>query len=410
MEKPNRPKKDFGEEIYDLMKKHNIPMIDANQMMHEVMKAVAKPIESLLKAELEVHLGYAKSQSKKNNNGNYRNGYSEKTITSDFGKKTIKIPRDRNGSFEPKILPKYKKNINMVEEKVLSLYKLGMSEQDISQTIEEIYGFELDQSTISRMTDLIMGDVEQFHSKPLDKMYTFVFIDGIRFKTRQEGYAKEVCVYIVLGINMEGHKEVLGYYIDESESARYWLTVLNDLKERGCKRVLLIASDDLPGISKAIESVYPATRIQKCVVHQIRNSLKFISTKHKKEFCEDMKKIYRASNYNNAVIAFEKFELKWESKYGNVVKSWRKNLSELTTFFDFPQEIRRLIYTTNVIENLNRSIRKITKNKASLPNNKSLDKLVYLAITNVQSKWTKPIANWGIILNQLTIIFDLDIP
>lgn len=220
MEKHNK-KPDLGDDLYAVLKKHEVPMVDANQIMHEVMKAVAKPIESLLKAELEVHLGYAKNQTRKNKKTNYRNGYSEKTITSDFGKKTIQIPRDRNGTFEPKILPKYKTNINMIEEKAISLYRLGMSERDISQTIEEIYGFELDQSTISKMTDAIMIDVEAFHSKPLDKMYTFVFIDGIRFKTRQEGYANEVSVYVVLGINTDGHKEVIGYYINESENARY---------------------------------------------------------------------------------------------------------------------------------------------------------------------------------------------
>ena len=409
MEKHNK-KPDLGDDLYAVLKKHEVPMVDANQIMHEIVKAVVKPIESLLKAELEAHLGYSKSQVRKNNKGNYRNGYSEKTITSDFGKKTIKIPRDRDGSFEPQIVPKYKKNINMVEEKVLSLYRFGMSERDISQTIEEIYGFELDQTTISRMTDSIMVDVEEFHSKPLDKMYTFVFIDGIRFKTRQDGYANEVSVYVVLGVNTDGLKEVIGYYINESENARYWLTVLNDLKERGCESMLLVVSDNLPGISKAIKSVYPQTRIQKCIVHQIRNSLKHVSSKHKKELCDDMKKIYRASSYDNAVKAFERFALKWDTIYGNVVKSWKRNLPELTTFFDFPQEIRRLIYTTNVIENLNRSIRKITKNKTSLPNKKSLDKLVYLAITNAQSKWSRSVSNWGIILNQLTIIFDLDIP
>ena len=205
-------------------------MVDANQIMHEMIKAVVKPIESLLKAELEAHLGYSKSQVRKNNKGNYRNGYSEKTITSDFGKKTIKIPRDRDGSFEPQIVPKYKKNINMVEEKVLSLYRFGMSERDISQTIEEIYGFELDQTTISRMTDSIMVDVEEFHSKPLDKMYTFVFIDGIRFKTRQDGYANEVSVYVVLGVNTDGLKEVIGYYINESENEWECQILINSAK------------------------------------------------------------------------------------------------------------------------------------------------------------------------------------
>ena len=336
MEKHNK-KPDLGDDLYAVLKNHEVPMVEPSQIMHEIIKAVVKPIESLLKAELEVHLGYAKNKTRKNNKTNYRNGYSEKTIISDFGKKIIKIPRDRNGSFEPQIVPKYKKNINMVEEKVLSLYKLGISERDISHTIEEIYGFEIDQTTISRMTDAIMVDVEEFHFKSLDKMYTFVFIDGIRFKTRQDGYANEVTVYVVLGVNADGLKEVIGYYINdinESENARYWLTVLNNLKERGCESMLLVVSDNLPGISKAIKSVYPQTRIQKCVVHQIRNSLKHVSSKHKKELCDDMKKIYRASSYDNAVKAFERFALKWEPIYGNVVESWRRNLPELTTFFD----------------------------------------------------------------------------
>ena len=403
-----KKEKDFGDELYDLMKKHNIPMENAENMINDVVKSIAKPIESALKTELDEHLGYQKNQS--STNSNYRNGYSKKTVKSSIeGKTLLKIPRDREGTFEPKLIKKHQTSINQIERKVIFMYSKGLSNRDISDTIDEIYGFGLDASTISKITDKIMPEIEEFHTRRLDKMYATIFIDGIRFKTREEGYSKEVSVYVVMGIKMDGIKEVLGYYIGESETSKYWLTVLNDLKNRGVERILIIALDNLPGISKAIKAAFPKTEIQKCIVHQIRNSTKHVNYKDLKDFCKDMKKIYKAINLEQALQNLEHFEEKWNSKYAYAIKSWRNNIEELTTYFNYPTEIRMLIYTTNPIENLNRTIRKYTKNKGSFPSQKSLDKSVFLAIQQAIKKWNTPIRNWGIILNQLTIIFNLNI-
>ena len=400
--------KDFGDELYDLMKKHNISMENAEEMINDVVKSIAKPIETALKAELDGHLGYEKN--KVSSNANYRNGYSKKNVKSSIGGKTLlKIPRDRDGTFEPKLIKKNQTSINQIEKKVIFMYSKGLSNRDISNTLQEIYGFSLDASYISKITDKIIFDIQEYQTRRLDKTYSMVFIDGIRFKTREEGYSKEVSVYIVMGINMNGMKEVLGYYIGESETSKYWLTIFNDLKSRGVERILIIATDNLPGISKSIKAIFPKTDIQKCIVHQIRNSAKHVSYKDLKEFCNDMKKIYKAPNLEQSLQSLKNFEKKWNSKYAYAVKSWKDNIEELTTFFNYPVEIRTLVYTTNPIENLNRNIRKYTKNKGSFPSKKSLNKSIFLSIQQVTKNWSRPIRNWGIILNQLSIIFKLNI-
>lgn len=371
----------------------------------EMMLRMFKPmLEKLLNAEMDEHLGYEKHEV--SDISNSRNGYSEKIVKGLFGQTEIKTPRDRDGSFEPIIIPKREKNISKIESAIIKLYAKGTSTRDIQDFVESTYGVELDPTSVSRITDKILPEIEAFHTRPLEKVYPIVFIDGIRFKIREDNISKEVSAYIVLGVNTEGHKDVIGYWIGESESSKYWLSVLDDLKQRGVERILILASDNLKGISEAVKAAFPETKIQKCVVHQIRNSTKFVRYDHLREFTNDMKQIYQAPNINYAEEALNRFDEKWGKTYGYAIKSWRANFEELVTFFEFPSEIRKLIYTTNPIENLNRCIRKISKNK-SFPNTKSLTKILYLAIQDQTKKWNIPIANWGTIYNQLTIMFGL---
>lgn len=379
-----KEEKDLGDDLYELMKKHNVPMKDADEMINTVMKSISKPIENALKAELDAHLGYSKNEVSSSENN--RNGYSTKKIIGTFGESEIKVPRDREATFEPIIVKKNERTVTKIEEHIIYMYSKGVSTRDISSTVMEIYGIDLDASYISKITDQILPDIAEFHARPLAKIYPIVFVDGIRFKTREDGQSKEVSVYIVLGINLDGIKEVVGFYIGESETSKYWLSVFTDMKSRGVEQVLIMASDNLPGISDAMKSAFPQTLVQKCVVHQIRNSVKFVNYKDLREFTTDMKAIYQAPNLQTAENALDEFDEKWSSKYGYAVKSWRNNFEELVTFFRFPSEIRRLIYTTNAIENLNRQIRKNTKTKTSFPTNKSLEKVVFLAIKEATKK------------------------
>ena len=401
----NKKDKTFQEELAELLERRGVKEFKG-KTFDEILLETAKPmLEKLLNSEMDEHLGYEKHEQSDSDNS--RNGYSSKNVKGLFGSTEIKTPRDRGASFEPIIVQKNQSNISSVEEAIILMYAKGQSTRDITEHIKEIYKFNLDPTSISRITDKILPDVEAFQNKPLQKTYAVVFIDGIRFKIREEGVSKEVSVYIPLGIDLEGKKDVLGYWIGESETSKYWLSVFDDMKQRGLKDILIMASDNLPGISEAIAAAYPKTKIQKCVVHQIRNSMKFVKHDEKKEFVKDMKKIYQATNLKEAEKGLENFEEKWSKKYGYATRSWRKNFDELVTFFEFPSEIRKLIYTTNPIENLNRNIRKISKNK-SFPNMKSLSKVIYLAIRNQTKKWNLPIRNWGIIYNQLSILFELD--
>ncbi|UWW01400.1 IS256 family transposase [Mycoplasmopsis felis] len=292
-----------------------------------------------------------------------------------------------------------------MEGAVIKLYSSGMSTRDISSTLYEIYGIDVEPSFVSRITDKITPQIIEWRNRPLEKEYAMVFIDRIRFKVKEENRLVEQSVYIVMGYTLEGQKDVLGFWIGESESAKYWMQVLNDLKLRGVQEIFIISSDNLTGISNAIKAVFPKTQIQKCVVHQIRNSVKFVNYKDLKEFAKDMKNIYQVNNIDEATRFLQIFEDKWKDKYMYAIKSWRDNFEELVTFFNFPKEIRKLIYTTNIIENLNRNIRKITKTKTSFPTEESLMKSVYFAINNQLAKWDKITPNWGQILSQLLIIF-----
>lgn len=360
-------------------------------------------IETLLEAELEDHLGYSKHEKTKNTNS--RNGHTRKQILTNLGKGEISVPRDREGSFNPMIIPKRKSMVDGVENIIVSLYAKGMSTSDIEQQIREIYGFDVSTSTISRITDKISADITVWQNRPLESQYFIVWMDGIVFKVRQDSKVINKTIYIAVGLKTDGKKEVLGLWLGENESSSFWMSVLTDMKARGLNDILITATDNLNGFTNTINAVYPNSKTQICVVHQIRNATRYVVWKDKKAFTSDMKNIYTAPNQKAAKAALADFKAKWNSKYSYAIKSWENNWEELTVFFEFPIEIRKIIYTTNLIENLNGKIRKYTKNKLSFPTDDAVMKSVYLAIRESTRKWTMPVRNWGIILNQFLTLY-----
>lgn len=360
-------------------------------------------IEQMLEGELDHHLGYDKHA--KSDQSNARNGYGNKKIKTDFGETRIDVPRDREGSFEPVIVPKRKSMAEGVESLVVSLYAKGMSNADIEEQLLEMYDFRLSTSAISRITARVTEDITAWQNRPLEEVYLIVWMDGIVFKVRENSRVVNKTVYIAVGLRRDGKKEVLGLWLGKNESAAFWMSVLTDLKARGVVDILITATDNLNGFTDTIRNVFPESRTQICVVHQIRNACRYVVWKDKKEFTADMKLIYDAPTREAAEAALNDFAAKWEGKYAYAVKSWRDNWQELTVFFDFPVEIRRIIYTTNLIENLNGKIRKYTKNKLSFPTDEAVIKSVYLAVREATKKWTMPIRDWGLVLNQFLIIF-----
>lgn len=390
----------------------NISQIDqilkqfsTGDQLNDFLKTLQKRgIEKLLEGEFNNHLGYDKHQ--KSPTDNARNGTTEKTIRSSFGQSKIQVPRDREGSFNPMIVPKRKNIVDGLENVIVSLYAKGMSASDIERQIFEIYGFELSSSSISRITDTITNDIVAWQNRPLEPVYLIVWMDGIVFKVREDSKIINKTVYLAVGLRKDGRKEVLGLWLGKNESAAFWISVLTDIKARGVEDILITATDNLNGFTDTIKNVFPQSKTQICVVHQIRNACRFVVYKDKKAFTADIKHIYQAPNQEAAKAALEDFAKKWESKYSYAIKSWRENWEQLTVFFEFPVEIRKIIYTTNLIENLNGKIRKYTKNKLCFPTDDAVKKSVYLALREATKKWTQPIHNWGIILNQFLTIFE----
>jgi transposase-like protein len=360
-------------------------------------------LEAMLHGELESHLGYAKNQ--KSDTTNARNGSSSKRIKTEYGESVIEVPRDREGSFEPVIIPKHQSTATPIENIIISLYAKGMSVSDIEQELHDIYGYRLSTSAISIITDKVNQQVLDWQNRPLESVYCIVWMDGIVFKVRQAGKVINKTIYLAVGLNREGYKEILGMWLGQNESAAFWQGVLTDLKARGVDDILITVTDNLNGFTQAITNVFPMANTQICVVHQIRNSSRYVVWKDKKEFAADMKLIYNAPNREMAKLELERFAQKWEDKYPYAIQSWKNNWEELTVFFDFPLEIRKIIYTTNLIENLNGKIRKYTKNKLVFPTDDALKKSVYLSLMQISRKWTQPIQNWGLILNQFITIF-----
>ena len=361
-------------------------------------------IEKILEGELDGHLGYDRHEQSSQDNA--RNGYGKKKIRTSFGESEIRVPRDRDASFNPIIVPKRESMVEGIEEVIVSLYAKGMSVTDIEDQIKDVYNFEVSPSTISRITSRVTEDIVAWQNRPLEPIYLIVWMDGIVFKVRENSKVINKTVYIAVGLKRDGLKEVLGMWLSTNESAAYWMSVLTDMKARGVEDILITATDNLNGFTQTIRSVFPNAATQICVVHQIRNSCRYVVWKDKKAFTRDMKNIYAAPTREAALASLNDLEQKWNSKYAYAIKSWRDNWDELTVFFDFPLEIRKIIYTTNLIENLNGKIRKYTKNKLSFPNDEAVLKSVYLALREASKKWTMPIHNWGMILNQFLTIFD----
>ena len=361
-------------------------------------------IEKMLEGELDAHLDYQKHQ--RSSNSNSRNGKTQKTIKTEYGEAKIEVPRDRDGSFEPQIVPKRSRLAKGIESIVISLYAKGMSNSDIESQIKELYDFQLSTSAISKITDKISEDILAWQNRPLESQYLIVWMDGIVYKVRENTRVVNKTIYLAVGLKIDGRKEVLGMWLGGAEAASFWMGVLTDLKTRGVEDILITVTDNLTGFTKTISTVFPKAATQICVVHQIRNASKYVVWKDRKSFAKAMKPIYEAPNREAAWAALEDMDKLWGAKYPYAIKSWKHNWEELTTFFDFPVEIRKIIYTTNLIENLNGKIRKYTKNKMSFPTDKALKKSVYLAVFEITKKWTMPIRNWPIILNQFITIFD----
>ena len=392
-----------AKELIALLSEECQSLGDVQDMLKHLFKGT---IESMLEAEMEEHLGYEKHNIVGNNSGNSRNGFNRKTIKSELGETEIAVPRDRNGEFSPQLIAKGQTRTDDLENRVLAMYSKGMSTRDIEDHLRDIYGVDTSASMISRITDKIMPAVTEWQSRPLDSVYPIVFLDGIVFKVRKDSRVINKCMYSVLGINMEGRKEILGIWLSENESASFWAGVCNDLKNRGVQDILIACRDNLSGFSTAIETVFPKTEQQLCVIHQIRNSTKFVSYKDLKPLMADLKLVYGAPTLEDAEYRLEEFREKWGKKYPQILKSWDNNWAELATYFKYPEEVRRLIYTTNAVEGFHRMLRKYTKTKSIYPTDDAVRKSVYLSIKEISRKWTMPIRDWGIIIGQLSLFFD----
>jgi putative transposase len=364
----------------------------------------SKTIEEMLEAELSAELGYERYEAEGRNSGNSRNGHYTRKMRTSGGDAEIKVPRDRNGEFQSALL---KKNSNEIEQKIIAMYAKGTSTRDIQDMLEELYGIDVSASTISKITDKVWELVESWQNRPLAPIYSIVYLDALHIKLKRDGKTENVAVYNVLGVDLEGQKEVFGHWIgDGGEGANFWLSVITDLQNRGVEDIFIAAVDGLSGFSDAIHSVFPQTQVQRCIIHQIRSSLKYVVWKDRKPFTADLKTIYKAATREEAEANLLQLEEKWGGKYGAAVRSWQNNWEELATFFEFPKEIRRLIYTTNIVEGYHRQLRKVLKSKSSFPTEQSARKLLYLATMDITKKWTMPLANWSLILNQLTIRFE----
>jgi putative transposase len=378
---------------------------NANDILGALKEMFRDVLQESLEAEMDEALGYGKYDNIDKTNDNSRNGYSKKTVKTELGPVQIDIPRDRKGDFEPKIVPKHQRSVNGIEDKILGLYATGMTTRDISEQIKELYGVDISAETVSNITNRILPLVSEWQNRPLEHAYSFVFMDAIHYKVREDKQIVVKAAYVVIGVNLDGEKEVLGIWIGANESSKFWLSVLNDLKNRGVQNVLIFCVDGLNGFKEAIGATFPFAKIQRCIIHQIRSSMKYIPYKDRKAFVADLKGIYKAINEEVALENLLSLKDKWSNKYPNAVKSWEDNWDNLSTFFAFPDNIRRIIYTTNVIESLNSQFRKVTKTKLIFPNDDSLLKMLYLAVERVANKWTRNYPNWDLVINQLNIVF-----
>ena len=374
-----------------------------------VQRLIKDVLENILEVEMGEHLGrdkYDRQTDIDQDDRNYRNGYSKKTLRSSFGDVDLDVPRDRKAEFEPQIIKKYETVCNELDKKIISLYAKGMSTRDIQAEVEDLYGITLSPSMISKITDKVIATATEWQNRMLDEIYPIVYLDAMYFKVRSNGKIVNKAVYICLGYTLEGYKDILGIWVDEAEGAKFWLSICNDLKNRGVKKILIACMDGLKGLPQAIKTVFPTVDIQTCIVHQIRNSIKYIASKDKKAFMKDLKEVYKAPTEDLALAQLDNLKEKWGSNYGMVIDSWYNNWNNLDTFFKFSPQIRKLIYTTNVLECFNRQFRKFTKVRTIFPTDESLNKCVYLATMEIMEKWTQPIHNWGTTLAELSLYFE----
>ncbi|GAA0182966.1 IS256 family transposase [Clostridium sediminicola] len=374
-----------------------------------IQRLVKDVLQNILEGEMEEHLGRDKYERHNNDDTedrNYRNGYSKKNLRSSFGDVDLDIPRDRKAEFEPQIVKKYETVCTELDKKIISLYAKGMSTSDIQAEIEDLYGITISPSMVSKITDKVMTSAKEWQNRALDKVYPIVYLDAMYFKVRSNGKIINKAAYICLAYTMDGFKDILGIWIDEAEGAKFWLGICNDLKNRGVKEILIACMDGLKGLPQAIKTVFPSVNIQTCIVHQIRNSMKYIASKDKKVFMRDLKEVYKASTEELALAQLDNLKGTWNNKYAIVIDSWYKNWGNLSTFFEFSPKIRRMIYTTNALEGFNRQIRKYTKTRIIFPTDESLNKAIYLATMEIMEKWTQVTHNWGATLAELSIMFE----
>lgn len=397
-------KNEKGLEILKLIQE-NYDVKTANDLSGALKDMFKGALQEMMNAEFDAAMGYSK-YDKTTEKTNYRNGTTKKNLKSEFGSFEFETPRDRKGEFEPKIVPKNVRDVSGIEEKIISLYGRGLTTREINEQIQDLYGIEVSATMVSNITDQIIPEIKEWQDRPLDEVYPIVFIDAVHFSVREDNRVVKKAAYVVLGINKEGYKEIIGIWIGENESSKFWLGVLNELKQRGVKDILIMCSDNLTGIKEAISTAFPNTVQQRCIVHMIRNSVKFISYKDLKEFCNDLKKIYTSKNEKTGYEELQKIKEKWKDKYPAALKTWEDNWDAICPFFEFSGEIRRIMYTTNSIESLNRQYRKYTKTKSVFPTDMSLLKCLYLGTKNITKKWTMPYRNWGPILSELSIMFD----
>ena len=403
--------KDVIDQLLDQIDFHGMTAEELAGENGLLKKLTSRFYSKALDAEMDEHLGYKKNDNAGDNSGNSRNGYTTKTvITDDNDTIEVQVPRDRNSTFEPVIIPKHEKRTPLFNDQIISMYSFGMSTRDIQRHLQQVYGVEVSPETISNITESVMSDVREWQNRPLEKSYPILFLDALRVNSRQDGKNINKALYVALAINWEGRKEVLGLWLADTEGAKFWMSVLTDIKNRGVEDILIACMDGLTGFPDAVKAVFPDTHIQHCIVHMIRNSTKFVSYKDLKAVCRDLKEVYSAINAESGHEALEEFGKKWNDKYPMIQASWERNWNDLTEFFNYPKDIRRAIYTTNAIESLNFSLRKVTRNKSSFPDDDSIYKVMYLAIKNASTRWTMSIKDWDLAVNQFAILFDGRVP
>ncbi len=406
-----KKEKDVIDQLLDQIDFHGMTAEELAGENGLLKKLTSRFYSKALDAEMDEHLGYKKNDNAGDNSGNSRNGYTTKTVITDSNDTIeVQVPRDRNSTFEPVIIPKHEKRTPLFNDQIISMYSFGMSTRDIQRHLQQVYGVEVSPETISNITESVMTDVREWQNRPLEKSYPILFLDALRVNSRQDGKNINKALYVALAINWEGRKEVLGLWLANTEGAKFWMSVLTDIKNRGVEDILIACMDGLTGFPDAVKAIFPDTHIQHCIVHMIRNSTKFVSYKDLKAVCRDLKEVYSAINAESGHEALEEFGKKWNDKYPMIQASWERNWNDLTEFFNYPKDIRRAIYTTNAIESLNFSLRKVTRNKSSFPDDDSIYKVMYLAIKNASTRWTMSIKDWGLAVNQFAILFDGRVP